>query len=129
MASITVSKEYGVNPTVETCAICGKEMGVALLSTGYKVNGKTAEAPHKMCLGNVCDECEGVIKQGGIFIVEVRDGESESNPYRTGRLIAVRESVAKEMFNKYGKMNYMEHSIFENLFGHLLTPPQANNLV
>lgn len=39
---ITVSKEFGVNPTVETCAICGKEMGVALLGTTYKENGKTA---------------------------------------------------------------------------------------
>lgn len=119
---VTVSKEFGVNPTVEVCSICGKEIGVALLGTTYKENNKVAKAPHKMCLGDVCDECKAALNNGGIFIIEVRDGEVGDNPYRTGRLIAIKETVAKGMFNKYNKVNFMEHSIFDRLFGHLLTP-------
>lgn len=33
---LTLSKKYGVNPSVETCAICGNEMGVLLFGNSYK---------------------------------------------------------------------------------------------
>lgn len=116
MGRITLSKEHGVNPSVETCAICGKEMGVVLFGTSYKENGKTAEAPYKVCLGSICDDCKGVIGNGGIFFIEVRDGESGNNPYRTGRIIAVKESAVKNILKGYNKVNYVEHSVWEKLF-------------
>lgn len=77
-----------------------------------------------MCLGDACPECSKAIAMGGIFFIECRDGEQgNSNPYRTGRLIAVREEAVKQMFNKYERINFMEHTPFEKLFGHLLTTP------
>lgn len=116
MSGITLSKEHGVNPSVETCAICGKEMGVVLFGASYKENGKTAEASHKVCLGSICDDCKEVIDNGGIFFIEVRDGESGNNPYRTGRIIAVKESAVKNILKGYNKVNYVEHSVWEKLF-------------
>ena len=121
MSELRLSKEYGVNQSVETCAICGKEMSVVLFGASYKdENGKTAEAPHKVCMGSICDDCKNVIDNGGIFFIEVRDGEKGTNPYRTGRLIAVKEETVKEMLSEYGKVNYMEHSLFEHYFGTFL---------
>lgn len=116
MSGVTLSKKYGVNPSVETCTICGKEMGVVLFGTSYKENGKIAEAPDKVCLGSICDDCKKVIKDGGIFFIEVRDGESGNNPYRTGRIIAVKESAIKNILKGYSKVNYVEHSVWEKLF-------------
>ena len=117
MSGVTLSEEHGVNPSVETCTICGKEMSVVLFGTSYKdENGKTAEAPHKVCLGNICDDCKKVIEDGGIFFIEVRDGESGNNPYRTGRIIAVKESAIKNVLKGYSKVNYVEHSVWEKLF-------------
>lgn len=116
MSGVTLSKKYGVNPSVETCTICGKEMGVVLFGTSYKENGKISEAPDKVCLGSICDDCKKVIKDGGIFFIEVRDGESGNNPYRTGRIIAVKESAIKNILKGYSKVNYVEHSVWEKLF-------------
>ena len=114
---LRISKEYGVNPSVETCNICGKDMGVVLFGTSYKdKNGRTAEAPRSVNLGNICDDCKKVIEDGGIFFIEVRDGESGNNPYRTGRIIAVKESAVKNIFKRYSKVNYVEHSVWEKLF-------------
>lgn len=117
MSGIRLSKKYGVNPSVETCHICGKEMGVVMFGASYKdENGKPAEAPHKICLGNICDDCKKVIEDGGVFFIEVRDGESGNNPYRTGRIIAVKESAIKNVLKGYNKVNYVEHNVWEKLF-------------
>lgn len=117
MSGITLSKKYGVNPSVEICHVCGKEMSVVMFGASYKdENGKPAEAPHKVCLGNICDDCKKVIEDGGIFFIEVRDGESGNNPYRTGRIIAVKESAIKDILKGYSKANYVEHSVWEKLF-------------
>lgn len=114
---LTLSRKYGVNPSVEICHICGNEMGVVMFGASYKdENGKPAEAPRTICMGGICDDCKKVIEDGGIFFIEVRDGESGSNPYRTGRLIALREDEVAKVFKGYSKVNYMEHSVWEKMF-------------
>lgn len=110
--------KYGLNSSVEICHVCGKEMDIVLFGTSYKdENGESAEAPPKICLGNICDDCKKVIEDGGIFFVEVRDGERGDNPYRTGRVCAVKEEAVKRVFTSYGKLNYLEHSAWEQVFG------------
>ena len=114
---LRISKKYGLNPSVETCTICGKDMGVVLFGTSYKdSNGKTSKAPHEVCTGGICEDCKRVIDNGGIFFIEVRDGERGGNPYRTGRIIAVKEDAVKEILKGYNRVNYVEKSVWKLLF-------------
>jgi hypothetical protein len=99
MSKISISKEFGLNPTVETCFICGESIGVALLGTAYKdKDGKVAQAPPQVCC------------------IEVRDGETGDNPYRTGRVIAIKEDAVKRVLKQYDKVNYVEQTAFNKLF-------------
>lgn len=117
MSSIKISKEFGLNPTVETCFICGESIGVALLGAAYKDKySKTAEAPSRLCMGHTCDNCTKIIHDGGIFFIEVRDGETGDNPYRTGRIIAIKEDSVKKVLKGYSKVNYVEQTMFNRLF-------------
>lgn len=95
---IHLSKKHGVNPSIEICAVCGKGIGVALL--GRLKND--AEAPGEVCLGNLCDTCQGVVDAGGTLIIETVDGEPCSkNPTRTGRIVGITHEAAERLFH-YG---------------------------
>lgn len=87
---ITLSKQFGVNPSVTRCECCGKDYGIAMFGTSWKdpKTGKTAQAPPYVYNG-FCDECQSVINKGGLLIVEVKDGEKGDNPYRTGRFVGI----------------------------------------
>lgn len=117
--SVIISKEHGINPSIDTCFICGKETNIVLFGTSYKdENGKTAEAPKKVCTGQLCDNCQKVIDEGGIFFIAVKDGESGKNPYRTGQVAALKEEAAQKMFPdfSYQKINYIEETVFKQIF-------------
>ena len=116
---ITLSKEFGVNPSITRCMCCGEEYGLALLGTSYKdkKTGKTAQAPHYMYHG-LCDKCQGVVDQGGMMIIEVRDGEKAPKPQRTGRLVGITKEARERMFSEEkSPIIYMEESVFESMFG------------
>lgn len=70
--------------------------------------------------GEICDECKNVIDNGGTFFIEVRDGESGNNPYRTGRLVAIKTEVANEMFKGCKSINFMHQSVFSQFFNKAL---------
>lgn len=117
--SITLSKEHGVNPSVDTCFICGKETNLVLFGTSYKdENSKTAEAPRNVCTGQLCDDCQKVIDEGGIFFIAVKDGERGNNPYRTGQIGALKEEAVQRLFPDfpYKKINYIEESAYKQIF-------------
>lgn len=114
--SIELSPEHGLNPSLMKCFICGKDTGIALMG---KLKDD-AEAPREI-YNDICDECKKILDNDGRFILEVKDNSSHDNPYRTGRLIAVSGKFAekcKDSFN-LDKINYMEESGFEKLFGHI----------
>jgi hypothetical protein len=119
--SIRLSKEYGVNPSVTCCKCCGKEIGIALFGTSYKdENGNTAKAPHKVAMG-LCDDCKSCLDQGGVIIIEVKDGESGKNPYRTGRMVGITKEAANRIFNNVtSNINYMEESLFSKIFNNIM---------
>ena len=117
---ITVSKKYGLNPSVLHCECCGKDYGIVMFGTSWKdpKTGKTAEAPMDVIQG-FCNDCQAVINQGGVMIVEVKDGEGEKNPkkpYRTGRIVGCSKQY-KERNGIKTPMIYMEESTFEPIFG------------
>ena len=107
---IIVSEKHGVNPSITHCECCGKEIGLALFG---KLKGDV-EAPRHVYMG-FCDECQGVIDQGGVMVIEVRDGESGPNPYRTGRLVGCSQQFKERMEIKT-PIVYMEQSMFSQMF-------------
>ena len=115
---IKISKQYGLNPSVTCCECCGKEYGVALFCTSWKdpKTGKTAEAPPKVYNG-LCDDCKKVVESGGLMIIEVRDGETGSNPYRTGRVVGISKDARERMFKDLdSSICYMEQTMFSQIF-------------
>lgn len=116
--SIRLSEKHGVNPSILHCPICGKETGIGLLG---KLKGD-AEAPRDMVDSNPCENCQKVIDGGGHFIIEVRDGESGNNPYRTGRLVAITTEACERLFTlrPAPQVAYMEQSNFEPMFGEFI---------
>lgn len=108
---IKLSPKHGVNPSVLHCTCCGKDYGIALLG---KLKGDK-EAPRDIAQG-LCDQCKGVIDQGGCMFIEVRDGEKGPNPYRTGRIIGVSKDF-KERNHLENSIMYMERSLFSKIFG------------
>ena len=109
--SIILSQKHGVNPSVTRCICCGKEYGVALLG---KLKGDE-ESPREIYQG-LWNECQAVVDQGGVLIIEVRDGEQgKSNPFRTGRVIGCSKAF-KERNGIESSINYMEQILFSNIF-------------
>lgn len=117
--NVRISKKHGINPSMDTCFICGKETNVILFGTSYKdENGKTTEAPRKVCTGQLCDKCQKVIDEGGIFFIACKDGESGNNPWRTGQIGALKEEAVQRIFPDfpYQKINYIEESAYKQIF-------------
>ena len=116
--SIHLSKKYGVNPSVEICSTCGKEIGVVLFGASYKdEKGSTAEAPDSVCMGNLCDDCKKIIKDGGIFFIEVRS--DREGVQLTGRVCAIKEEAVSKILKRYDKVNYMESNVWEWIFDNI----------
>lgn len=113
--SIKLSPKHGVNPSILHCECCGEEYGVALLG---RLKGDE-EAPRDIFQG-LCNSCKSVIDNGGVMIIEVRDGEKGDNPYRTGRIVGVSKDF-KEKNEIQDSINYMGHTLFEKLFGQALS--------
>ena len=113
------SEKYGINPSIDTCFICGKETNIILFGVSYKdKNNKTVEAPRKVCTEQLCDDCQKIIDEGGIFLIAIKDGERGDNPYRTGQIIAVKEEAVQRMFPDfpYEKINYIEETVYKQIF-------------
>lgn len=114
--SIKLSPEHGVNPSLEQCFVCLKDVGVILF--GKISNQKAAafnkaglptgreshndhESPRKVCLNREpCDECKGHMEQG-VILISVDESKSEDlqNPWRTGGWCVVTEAFIKRVFN------------------------------
>jgi len=110
--SITLSPKHGLNPSITHCECCGKEIGVALFG---KLKDDT-EAPRDVFMG-LCDTCQNVVNQQGLLVIEVRDGESGKNPYRTGRLVGITKDAKERMFKDIDSpICYMEQSMFSQMF-------------
>lgn len=122
MPRVNLSKEFGVNPSIQKCYCCGKEMGIVLFGTAWKgKDGKTAEAPMFHMTKQVCPECQKNLARGCTIIIETRDGEQargeKDNPYRTGRTATLNPGVAERMFGQHYQVAFMEESQFNKIFG------------
>ena len=110
---IKISPKYGANPSILRCICCGKDYVVTILG---KLKGDK-EAPREIYQG-LCNDCDGVIKQGGAMIIEVVDGETGNNPSRTGRLVGVSKDFKERNHIEHSIM-YMPRYLFSRVFGGL----------
>jgi len=90
---ITLSEKHGVNSSLMLCYFCGEPSGVALL--GRLPQDK--EAPRQGVYDlEPCEKCRDLMKEGIIF-VQVKDGESGNEPYRTGKLAVLKETAVNRV--------------------------------
>lgn len=79
-----------------------------------------------------CDKCKERMEKG-IMICETVDGQvEESKPRRTGRLIVITEESFRQLFT-FGEETkdrffFMEESMFEKVFGELMTEEKTEIL-
>lgn len=119
MSGLNLSKEHGVNPSVRCCQCCGKDIDIVLFGSSYKdpKTGKHTQAPRKIYAG-LCERCQSVVDQEGLIVIEVRDGETGPEPYRTGRLIAITKETKEKTFPGFKPhITYMEQTYFNKIFG------------
>ena len=105
--SIILSPKHGVNPSITKCFVCGKEYGIAMFGRLKE----DVEAPREIVNG-LCPDCQKVIDNGGVFIIEVE--KQEENTYRTGRLIAIKKEAVNVPNNG---ILFCPKEDFEQLFG------------
>lgn len=95
--SLRLSEQHGVNPSVEQCFVCMKDVGVVMFG---KMKGDV-EAPRRVCLGpdsEPCDECKKLMEMGIILIsVDESKTDDEQNPWRSGGWVVVKEDVIKRL--------------------------------
>jgi hypothetical protein len=90
---ILLSPKHGVNPSMMQCFFCGEVAGIALLG---KLKGDI-EAPRQAVFDKQpCAKCADLMKQGIMFI-QVRNGESGDNPYRTGPVVVIKQEAFDRM--------------------------------
>lgn len=118
---IVVSEKHGVNPSIAHCECCGKEIGIIMFG---KLKGDV-EAPRDVYHG-LCDDCQGVIDQGGVMIIEVRDGESGPTPYRTGRIVGCTKQF-KERMKIESPIVYMHATEFSQMFDEQLKKSESHD--
>lgn len=115
---VVLSEKFGVNPSVTRCIACGKEYGIAMFGAGWKdpKTGRTAEAPRYVYQG-LCDDCRKVVRAQGLIIIEVRDGETGDNPFRTGRMVGISKEAKERLFkDMQSNICYMEQTAFSQMF-------------
>lgn len=113
MSSIRLHPNYGLNPTISTCFLCGGDKNeIALLGSAYH-----GEAPKKMIINKEpCDTCKSYMAQG-VLLICVKDGTDHENPYRLGHLAVIKEEAAKKIFNNLGNSRaaFVEESLWKEL--------------
>lgn len=135
---INLSPKHGVNPVLLSCFFCGGDAGLMMVGKVSRKklidqmgidpsmidgHGDDVTIRGRICDGSICSRCEEV-KEKAIFIVQVRDGEEgeRKNPFRTGKMVAIKEEAAERMFQpaffeavKKSRMAYCPESAWRNL--------------
>jgi hypothetical protein len=90
---IRLHKEFGLNPTISTCIVCGEDKKeIALLGAGYK-----GQAPmHMITSVEPCDNCrKKYLEEGdGVLLLEAT---SDRKP--TGSLTVLKREAFERLFN------------------------------
>lgn len=111
--SIKLDPVYGLNSSISKCFICGTDTGIIMCGD---MKGK--EAPkYSTQPGHFCEDCESHLKNDVMFLIEIRDGDTSDDPYRTGKIL----SILRTSFQKIGgndlPVMYIEQSALRKILG------------
>lgn len=113
----------GVALTKLICPVCQKEVdGDIVMNTRLtEHNAKKVEEMHGKVVGikdEPCDECKESAP-GGVFMIECDESKTEdvNNPWRTGRVVALKEEAFKRIFDTVPpkKVCYVPIGVFEKI--------------
>jgi deoxycytidylate deaminase len=93
--SIKLHKEYGLNPTISKCILCGKEKNqLVLLGSAYK-----EKAPMTMVTElEPCEDCRKKYLSKGVMLVEANRGE-KGEILPTGKIAVIKKEIYDKHFN------------------------------
>lgn len=78
------------------CFFCGEPKGLVMNTRLTEKDAKNIREINGHAIDyEPCDKCKELMKQG-IMLVSVRDGETGNNPYRTGKMVVLKEEAVKE---------------------------------
>lgn len=100
--NLKVSPKHGLNPSIEKCPVCGKEMGIVLYG---RLKGDI-EAP-KYSEQNLCDEC----KVSYLTLLEANPTTRKP----TGRRLYIKREFINERFRKEDFLLMKEEDFNETL--------------
>ena len=89
---VRLHSKYGLNATISTCIICGKEKNeIVLLGSAYK-----EQAPMQMVTSlEPCDDCKEKYLKEVVLLIESDNGKTPS----TGNLAVIKVEAFKKIFN------------------------------
>jgi len=106
---IQLDQKHGVNPSVETCFLCGGDKGLIFwgqlrnsTKEAFKKSGievRDGEAPRKIATNKEpCDKCKEYMEKG-VILISCRGLETDDreNPYRTGGWVVVRDQFIEKV--------------------------------
>lgn len=106
---IILSEKHGLNPSLEICSICGKDISVVIFG---KLKDDV-EAPKQVCLGHLCGECKKDLeKRKEVIFLEI-----DNNMY-TGNGCSIPEGyVNPDVLNnlKGERLVYVSKKTFEEI--------------
>lgn len=102
--SITLSKKYGVNPSMQICFFCGKSIGIVLNGKIGK-GDKDIEAPKEVVVDyEPCEKCKKIFSQG-LLVMGATDHVEDSRPeiqkglYPTGSYFVIKDEAIDNFLN------------------------------
>lgn len=89
--SIRLHPKHGLNSTISTCILCGKDKNeIVLLGAAYK-----EQAPmHMVTSLEPCDECKAKYLTDGIMLAEV-----DIDKNLTGRVVVIKVEAFQKLFS------------------------------
>lgn len=106
---ILLSEKYGLNPSIEKCALCDKDMGLILFGR----LDDDSEAPKTCCLGHLCDECKKDLeKYKEIIFLEI-----DNNMYTGSRCLMPEYCINPNVLNDLDgeRIVYVSKKTFDDI--------------
>jgi len=111
--SIKLHKEFGLNPTISKCILCGKQKNqITLLGSAYK-----EQAPMTMVTEiEPCETCRKKYLSKGVMLIEAtKDEKGKIMP--TGRIAVLKDEAYNKIFNIPAprKIVYIEPEVYSKI--------------